>query len=192
MSKRKLICPKCGSSNGVKIVYGYPSAETLEKAELGEISLGGCCVSFDDPTSSCKDCDYRWGGKQIELLAEMQSIKASIGGYFGPSYFIEADAARGIVIHRCVVDGFDEAELPVTRSFTTGEWSKLIKGLMSCDFIDWLDQYENNHVLDGTNWHVEVGFDSGNSIVKYGSNEYPGRWKQFCRLLSTFAGRKFA
>jgi len=42
------ICPSCGSSNFIPIVYGKPSQEAIEKEKRGEIVLGGCIVSPDD------------------------------------------------------------------------------------------------------------------------------------------------
>jgi len=48
-------CPTCGKKL-TKILYGLPAPETMEEAEEGEIILGGCCVSWDDPTHYCKNC----------------------------------------------------------------------------------------------------------------------------------------
>ena len=55
------ICPSCGSSNFIPIVYGKPSQEAIEKEKRGEIVLGGCIVSPDDNKFRCKDCgrDYK-------------------------------------------------------------------------------------------------------------------------------------
>lgn len=52
------ICPECASGRIVPIVYGLPGAEMLEAAKRGEISLGGCELSFDNPLVECLDC--RW------------------------------------------------------------------------------------------------------------------------------------
>lgn len=52
------ICPKCRSEKVVPIVYGLPGPEMFEAAERGEISLGGCELSFDNPVVECLDC--RW------------------------------------------------------------------------------------------------------------------------------------
>jgi hypothetical protein len=61
MSERSLQrCPKCGAYAGIPILYGYPSSETLEAAEKGEIKLGGCIVTFDQPNWSCRSCHHRW------------------------------------------------------------------------------------------------------------------------------------
>ena len=54
-------CPQCGSSNSIPIIYGKPSQALAEKAERGEVVLGGCIVTPDRNLFRCKDCgaDYR-------------------------------------------------------------------------------------------------------------------------------------
>lgn len=55
-------CPECGSDRVVPIVYGMPSSETFEKAERGEVAIGGCCLVHDPdgelamPDRSCRAC----------------------------------------------------------------------------------------------------------------------------------------
>ena len=53
-------CPQCGSLDGTPIAWGYPGAGTFEAADRGEVVLGGCVVSADDPTHSCTSCGYSW------------------------------------------------------------------------------------------------------------------------------------
>ena len=53
-------CPQCGSEDVIEIVYGYPTEETLERAEAGEVRLGGCVVGYCDPNRYCKSCGYEW------------------------------------------------------------------------------------------------------------------------------------
>ena len=65
MPKKK--CPACGSTETVKILYGYPTVEAFMAAERGEIALGGCCISGNDPTRHCKACgqDFDRGSQVI-------------------------------------------------------------------------------------------------------------------------------
>jgi hypothetical protein len=52
-------CPNCGAKAVVRIVYGYPGAALIERAERGEVMLGGCCLSaHGDPTRGCPDCGW--------------------------------------------------------------------------------------------------------------------------------------
>lgn len=50
----------------VPIVYGMPMEELQEKADRGEVILGGCCIALDekgkqiDPKYGCVDCGERF------------------------------------------------------------------------------------------------------------------------------------
>jgi hypothetical protein len=52
--------PKCGSDNVIKIAYGLPAPETIDAYHRGEIALGGCCITDNDPTHYCKDCKSKF------------------------------------------------------------------------------------------------------------------------------------
>lgn len=52
---KKSVCPVCKTSdNVIPIVYGKPGRELMEKAERGEVKLGGCVVEKDAPSNHCK------------------------------------------------------------------------------------------------------------------------------------------
>lgn len=134
---------------------------------------------------------HYWGGSKKIDLSEMEYFKATIGGYSGPSYSVEADACRGNVKYTGNEDGMYYPELTESRPLTSEAWDTLIKGMKDCDFEDWLVKYIDQHILDGTQWSVEIRLNSGKSLSKYGSNRYPDKWKQFCQVVSSFAGGKF-
>ena len=54
--KQKQKCPTCNSWNIVPIVYGMPGADLEEQEQRGEVILGGCVVTDNDPDLCCKDC----------------------------------------------------------------------------------------------------------------------------------------
>lgn len=45
-------CPTCGAP-GVPIIYGMPGPELVDAAERGEVVIGGCFITGDDPTHTC-------------------------------------------------------------------------------------------------------------------------------------------
>lgn len=49
-------CPKCGERL-IEIIYGMPGSDLFEAEERGEVILGGCCLSGDDPKYHCKNCN---------------------------------------------------------------------------------------------------------------------------------------
>jgi hypothetical protein len=58
IDRRSQRCPTCGAP-GVRIVYGYPDVELFESGRRGEVIIGGCVVSGDDPTHGCVN-GHRW------------------------------------------------------------------------------------------------------------------------------------
>lgn len=58
--EEKPACPSCGSGRVVAIVYGYPGPELRDLVASGQVHLGGCCVSGDDPDWHCAECGHEW------------------------------------------------------------------------------------------------------------------------------------
>jgi len=82
-------CPQCGSERAVPIVYGMPGGETIEASERGELVLGGCVVSDDDPEWSCLGCWTQWSdaavwpGPPPEEKARLQAKGRGVGWWEG-------------------------------------------------------------------------------------------------------------
>jgi hypothetical protein len=53
-------CPACGSRAVVPILNGFPDADAFEKADRGEVVLGGCVIVENLPHWSCRTCDHSW------------------------------------------------------------------------------------------------------------------------------------
>ena len=56
-------CPRCASPRVAPIMYGYPSdmEGALKAAEQGEVVLGGCVITGNDPKWQCLECKHVWG-----------------------------------------------------------------------------------------------------------------------------------
>lgn len=52
-------CPSCGGKL-VPIAYGLPGEELMEAAQRGEVAMGGCVVTGDDPVWQCRECRCRF------------------------------------------------------------------------------------------------------------------------------------
>lgn len=59
-SESVAICPQCGAHDVVEIVYGLPTDKLTEAAQRGEVVLGGCIVTDNDPRWACKSCNHKW------------------------------------------------------------------------------------------------------------------------------------
>jgi len=56
-------CPACGSRRSRPVVYGLPAPPLQQRAERGEVALGGCELPLDpaaEPDRECRDCGHRW------------------------------------------------------------------------------------------------------------------------------------
>lgn len=62
ISKTTSICPTCGNDTGIRIVYGLPGMGLVERAQSGEVALGGCLVMDDNPEWHCAGagCGHEW------------------------------------------------------------------------------------------------------------------------------------
>lgn len=57
------VCPACGSSARIAVVWGMPGPEDFERAEAGDFALGGCCVPPDFGTVghwACRECGQQF------------------------------------------------------------------------------------------------------------------------------------
>lgn len=61
-NKPKMKCSKCDSTKIARILYGFPEfSDKLEKQiDRGAITLGGCCVTGNDPKYECVTCGMQF------------------------------------------------------------------------------------------------------------------------------------
>lgn len=52
-------CPFCNETM-LEYVYGFPTSKLLERADAGEILLGGCGVYEYNPTHYCSHCQEQY------------------------------------------------------------------------------------------------------------------------------------
>lgn len=49
-------CPRCGSTDAIRIIYGLPDHELFAASERGEVALGGCVIGEESPDFECRAC----------------------------------------------------------------------------------------------------------------------------------------
>jgi hypothetical protein len=67
------VCPKCGNDTGIPIVYGLPGPDLMDRAERGEVVLGGCLDMDDNPEWRCMavGCGTEWKSKQTHTPQQL-------------------------------------------------------------------------------------------------------------------------
>jgi hypothetical protein len=58
-------CPRCGSANVARLVYGLSDLGlvSVEDIEAGRVILGDRTVNGDEPEWRCLGCGYEWTGE---------------------------------------------------------------------------------------------------------------------------------
>jgi ribosomal protein L37AE/L43A len=54
-------CPVCSHEQVARIMYGLPTFDDQLEQQLqaGAITLGGCCITDDDPSWECTNCEQK-------------------------------------------------------------------------------------------------------------------------------------
>lgn len=67
----------------IPIVYGYPSVESFEEADKGNIKLGGCEFFMDgsDEIAYCKACDTSWSEDMltVDMIKKVRYVTETCG-----------------------------------------------------------------------------------------------------------------
>jgi hypothetical protein len=189
MAIRYKKCPNCGSTNVLEIIYGMPTHEAFLQEEAGEIKLGGCCVSMEgnDPEYYCKDCEFEWNKQQAIDYAydQIEILIASVGGFFNGYYEVEINFKNRELKWNHSLD-----ELNYFKTLSENAVNKLIEDLKSLKLLNWKTKYLDPHVMEGTQWSIEM-VRKGRNLKKYGSNMYPDKWEQFCEIIRDVSGKEF-
>lgn len=182
-------CPKCGSLNVIKILYGMPSHEAFILSEEGKIKLGGCCITGSDPEYFCKGCENEWNRQDAidHAYNQIKGIKSSVGGYFGGYFEVEIDFERRNLTWSHLGGGVEDY---YKKTIKQSSINRFIEELKMLNLLNWKSKYIETDICDGTQWSVEV-VRSGRIIRKYGDNKFPDGWDEFCKTVSRLSGKKF-
>ena len=116
-------------------------------------------------------------------------MKAFVGGFTGRSYQVEINMTDSTAEYKVLESGYT----PLTEEtiiLEVEQMKKLLRVLDKVDILNWDEHYDNIDVLDGTNWSVELMFNS-TVFQTGGSNAYPEQWNKFCGVLEKVLGRDF-
>lgn len=184
-------CPHCGSSNIARIQRGLPvySEKLKQNLAQGKVILDGCYGSGTDAMYQCNDCKKKFGKEPVCSIRgkkyrpeDLNGIEFNIGGFFGGYDTVDirnTGSIRAICISHSPED---EDQPPYIRLFQKREWDLLLNTLFSRLFVqEWKRSYQDNDILDGTQWSFKMVFCDGKEHRIYGSNDYPPLWNAFER-----------
>ena len=170
-------CPYCGTKL-LKVVYGMPAQETLEKAEKGEIILGGCIIEENQPKYFCNNCKKDFSSDLKECIDKENNWDEIRYNKISKSDFLKLNEKNLIFITNPGRMGDEDGttfiikngnELTVYRidGWMYKEENKEDVSLkdMSKQFPIWYKTWKNNNKKDyGKYQYLYMGFGNGLSI----------------------------
>lgn len=206
--KAQIKCPRCGSQNIARYIYGYPafSEEMQKMLDEGKWVLGGCCISSVEidgqrvetmPARKCNDCKRDFATAPILMTPKTETvedyrdvvtaIKFSVGGFFGGYTDITIRKNdKGAVVKVQKTLAYDE--LPDDRQISPTKWQKIVNTLYSQLYLhEWKKSFVDPCVLDGTQWSLDISLTNKRKRSYSGSNDYPPYWNELLKIFREFA-----
>jgi len=201
-ARAQIKCPRCGSKNTARILYGLPAFnETLEaKLNAGKIHIGGCCITGFDAKYYCNDCKRKFGavaqianGDSIEFFADaVTGISFSRKEYrspWSPGQVAIKKTATGA--HVKAAGTLNEIPFESEYDITSKKWDALIDSIYYDLFLnDWKHTFNDYSVLDGEEWKLVVKLSDGRKKTYSGSNGYPPYWEELVKLMKPLIKQK--
>lgn len=136
----------------------------------------------------------------IENPVLPERFSASIGGFMGTSYSVELSG--GTLTHTTTGLHYDSPEHTTLRP-TEAQWREFRHALDNLKVWQWLSDYPNPGVCDGTGWSLDIAY-SDRALTTQGDNNYPGthgrpndapdptkHFNSFLRAVRNLTGRGF-
>lgn len=183
------VCPFCNSKDVAKIIYGYPSGDMIMSEATGKVKLGGCLICMDySPEYHCNNCENQWDKEEAIYYAyqKIKGLNISIGGYHQGHESFSIDFKTGEMAYSHSIDGEENSSVTLNPDVLEDFKDKLI----DTNILNWKRRYDDNEILDGTQWEIILVRD-GRNIIRSESNDYPKEWEQFCNQISKISGRIF-
>lgn len=210
--RAQIKCPRCGSKNTARYIYGYPAySERLQnKLDAGKWALGGCCVTGVEingrpvetmPKRRCHDCKKDFAAPPILIRPNTEtaedlrdiavSVAFSIGGYLHG--FTRIDITKnehGALAQVSMLRNADPDPngFPEDKQISKKAWKEILDRLYGPIYLhEWKKSYIDPAVMDGEQWSLEIGLTGKRKRSYSGSNAYPPYWNELLRIFRKFA-----
>ncbi len=206
--RAQIKCPRCGSRNTARYLYGYPLFSEIMQKKLddGKLALGGCCISSVEidgqrvetmPARKCNDCKKDFATAPILMTPStgmvedyrdiVKTIKFSVGGYFNgyTDITIRKNDKGAIVQVNKMLASLDD--WPDDRQISITQWQKIINTLYGQMYLhEWEKSFVDPCVMDGTQWSLEISLTNKRKRSYSGSNDYPPYWNELMKIFKKF------
>lgn len=202
----QIMCPRCGSRNTAKYIYGMPaySDRLKQRIDSGKLILGGCCIRSVEvggqivwimPERRCNKCRKNFGQMPLIIAKDKRTAED----------YMDAIQSVQFSIHPSrKLDSFDVnikktqsgADLMIRKGFeqktghiTSSRWYSFLSRMLYDYYIfDWKKNYtpKDYAVLDGESWSLELSLTGDRVRSWHGNNAYPPYWKEILRDFKSF------
>ncbi len=99
-------------------------------------------------------------------------MKFFLGGYFSDNndFILEGST----VMLAKAEYAYMKPDILANKEMSSAESDDFLKALNEIGVLKWKRNYMNMHVLDGTQWELEISYNQGKKKKISGSNAYPG------------------
>ncbi|SEW38362.1 Protein of unknown function [Ruminococcaceae bacterium KH2T8] len=117
-----------------------------------------------------------------EVIPRLEYFKFNIGGFRGGyDHWIIVYGNDGYNIYKDYMEKIGEPKHKEIKSVNLDKW---LLRLSDIKLNNWRRCYDDDHVLDGTQWTLVYKFDNLSIEKKYGNNQYPENYIEFKQLIS--------
>ena len=203
-AKAQIRCPRCGSMDTARILYGLPAMddELEERIRAGKIHLGGCCITSEevygervrtDSTRFCNACEKKFGAPPIfhykgaaqDYRREVIAFRYFDGGYFGGYTELRIRRAGDAITAEDVSSRNRIDVTSGTYAMPEKEWAAFMDDLYSaCYLHEWKKRYDDPGIMDGEQWEIELTLPGNRRRAYYGSNNFPPYWKDLQKVVN--------
>ncbi|WMJ23706.1 hypothetical protein RBG61_03295 [Paludicola sp. MB14-C6] len=186
-------CPRCGSRNTAIIIWGEPvfSKELEQQLNNNEVVLGGCCITEVDPTHHCNQCKKDFGVPTTILEMKTNEINFNVGGFFNGYSSLSGIKDLEVATLTYMPPFHKNEEEKLKLNITGEEWSTFVHDIYSCYVADWENRYDNELILDGVQWSLDIKYFDGNSLKIYGSNMFSPYWDKLMVVYKKYLKKYF-
>ena len=148
--------------------------EYLEMAKRALEEAGG---HYESTEEELRDQSFNMN------LTHMHEFTLEIGGFFsGYTKYMYTISGNKVIVDAEHSYIYKPTAPPVFESFTREEY---LQSIASFHMGEWKQRYDNPYVLDGTQWSIDIQYDSNMDPVEfYGSNAFPYNFQELLDFLT--------
>jgi len=121
-----LLCPKCGSSEVVPIVYGTPTYDLADLVPAGDVHIADRALGDGEPTEHCSRCGHQWSTPALQNDA-VEVNMADLPGWVAGRTGVDLETVRAVLDleeeFQTAIGIIDRSADTVFRFYDPSDWT---------------------------------------------------------------------